>query len=663
MKFTITLAYTTGVGVLLLAALLLAACAPNGAPTPPPRPPIHVTPTTPPDEVAALNTTERLPYDRIDLARAFPGAQVGAQENASTPAVPPQQKQVGDMETFWVNHLARNTNYSITAELRYVGPVVLAYVEQGLALDQAVLEQRIHTFEQDVYPRTRSVFGSEWQPGVDNDPRITILHTQQQGDNAAGYYSPRDSTPRSANRFSNEREMFYMKIPPSNAAYLMTLSHEFQHMIHWNEQRRSAAWLNEGCATLSQDINGFVDNSFINTYLGQPGIQLTTWSQDNAISHYGAAHLFVRYIATHYASEEEGLAPLLRANASNNLERFAEFAAPTRPDITSFDMLFGDWAVANLLNDPAVGDGRYAYPPDNTLLHGVKLLPHTITPRAVEMGEQASSAPQFSATYLRLPDNTRLLTFTGAVSVSLVGAQPRDRFAWWSGRGDNSIATLTRRFDLGDFEQAVLHFDTWYEIENDYDYAFVSVSTDGGKRWHLLQGTHTTSADPQGANYGHGLTGVSGVPGANAADNTRGEWVSETMDLSPYAGHGDVLLRFWQINDEAINTPGWLLDNLRICRSESTENIADCPFADDVEAGANGWQAAGFARVDGDLPQRWELRLVRASANGTREVERLATDEAGRAVAQLAAGESGVLVIAPTTPHTTEPASYRLVIR
>jgi len=598
----------------------------------------------------------RAPNDRVALARLLDGKR-DANAIARTS---PQDVQVGDQDTFWVTNLSSRENYEVTAELRYAGPVVLMYVEEGFTVEQAALERAARTFERDIYPRTRALFGSEWQPGVDGDPRITILHTRNMGDNAIGYFSARDSLPRSINRFSNEREMFFMKLSPDQTMYLSVLAHELQHMIHWNEQRRSATWFNEGCATLAQDLNGYASNSFTNIYLSNPDTQLTTWHNPPAsASHYGAANLFMRYIYHHYAGET-GLAPLLREDASNNPQAFVALAARTRPDITTFATLFGDWAVANLLNDPTVADGRYAYPDkqQQETAESFTALPRPVHPLNVDAPDVSGDVHQFGVDYLALPPGPLTLTFQGNSTIGLTSTTPREGYAWWSGRSDNTIATLSRAFDLRDMSAAYLSFDLWYELESAYDYAFVTVSTDQGQTWETLPGTYTTDADPQGANYGHGWTGTSGAPVGAASDTTDGEWVQEQVNLSPYVGQ-EVLVRFWQVNDEAMNRPGLLLDTFRLC--EDAEGRT-CPFTDTVEDGPNGWQAEGFVRSDGDLEQQWEIRLVRTTNDGTTTVEPVLSDARGRAMARLAEEESAILVIAAVTPHTTEPAHYQLDI-
>ncbi len=640
-------------------------------------------------ELAQIAAAHRVPHDRVMLAKAL-GNKAHIQEVAR---ILPLQVQVGDVESFWVSNLALDKNHVVTAELRYAGPVVLMYVEQGLQQDQATLEETAKTFEEEIYPFTRYLFGSEWQPGVDGDSRITILNVSNQGDSAIGYFSARDSTPKRVNRYSNEREMFYMKIPPGNPIYLPTLAHEFQHMIHWNEQRGSATWFQEGCAKLSEDLNGYGNDSFVGIYLRNPDTQLNAWSQDSPTSHahYGAANLFMRYMYAHYTGQQ-GLAQLVREDASNNLDAFVRMAARVRPDITSFSTLFGDWTVANLLNDLAIADGRYTYDLQagmRRLPGGLALLSSTVITSSVSPGNFSDTVAQFGADYLMLPQGPQTITFTGNLTVDLIGTKPKGKYAWWSGRGDNNMAMLTHPIDLrgiSEDEQITLQFATWFEMETEYDYAFVTVSADGGETWETLPGTFTREDDPQGANYGHGLTGVSGSPQAQTktGSNVRGEWVTEEMNLSAYAGK-EILLRFWQVNDEAYHAPGMLLDNIRVCPADAgdsvdgddkgdtaktegegkpADNNRSCFFTDDGEAGDTHWQAEGFVRVDGDLPQQWELRLVRTNVHGTTSVVSLPVDAAtGMAQASLAEGEQAVLIVAGTTPHTTEKASYQLHVQ
>jgi immune inhibitor A len=604
------------------------------------------------EEITALDAAERPLRDQVELARALGSCRPDPDACPLVASTEPLDVQVGDVRPFWVTDMADNSQFEIQAELRYAGPVVLMYVQQGMPYDQRDLEQAAQTFEQEIYPRTREIFGSEVQPGVDGDNRITILNADDPSEQVLGYYSSQDSLTRQVNRYSNEREMFFMNISLmafDDPTYLDVLAHEFQHMIHQNEQPGSSTWFNEGASQLSEDLNGYYDGGFAPLYLFDTDVQLNAWATGpgQSGSHYGAAHLFLRYIYAQYAGEEQ-LRPLVQADAGDRLQAFVDLAAATRPDISSFGQLVADWAVANLLDDRDAGDGRYTYDTG----HGLpELLPTYVEPVEASRGAALDSVAQFGVDYYSL-DSGASFSFSGDTSVQLGAEMPRGGASWWSGRSDDTYATLTRPLDLRGLDSATLQFATWYEIENDYDYAFVTVSADGGATWETLEGSLTTTDDPQGVNYGFGITGVSGAPGAKLEDGVRGEWVEETMDLSPYAGQ-EVLLRFWQINDQGFNAPGMYIDDIR---------VPELGFSDDVGAGANGWEAAGFVRVDGDLPQRWELRLVREQDFGDVTVEPLTLDASGSVSASLAPGERGVLVVIAATPHTTERAGYELTV-
>lgn len=589
-----------------------------------------------------LDRAEGLPRDQEALALVF-GRADGP---AATPAAPAPQR-VGDTVEFSVSDQSANSQQRVSATLRYAGPVVLMYVDKAITIEQDALERAARQFEQQIYPRDRTLFGQERSPGVDGDPRITILNTEM-GGGVVGYFSSADAVSRSANRFSNQRDMFVIdatRLPPGSDSYASTLAHEFQHMIHWNEQRRSPTWFNEGMSTIAEDQNGFVTQDKAEAYLANPDLQLTGWGPSGAaFAHYGAANLFLRYFYEQYA-QQDGLAALIQADAGNNPQVFADLAARKRPEIRGFADLVADWAVANLVNDPALEGGRYSY----------RLLPHTVGLSPLEAGAGQDSVRQFGADYLKLPDGPGSLEFQGDTTVSLAGVGAAGgRHVWWSNRGDDTVATLTRAFDLSGAQRPLLQFALWHELETGWDYGYLTVSADGGKTWQTLAGGTSTASDPQGNNLsGKAFTGVSGAaPETETEQGARGSWIEEQVDLSAYAGR-QILLRFWVINDDAYNAPGMLIDNIR---------IPAIGYSDDVEQGDGGWQAEGFARTTADLPQRWVLRLVRQRAGATR-VESVPVDDAGRALVRLEAGETGTLVVLGSTPHTGEPARYRYTLR
>ncbi|MBC7225185.1 MAG: immune inhibitor A, partial [Anaerolineae bacterium] len=422
--------------------------------------------------------------------------------------------------------------------------------------------------------------------------------------------------------------------------YDSTLAHEFQHMIHWHQDRNEDSWVNEGLSMLAQQVSGLPVGNLHEFYLRQPDLQLTTWEDEGNTAHYGASYLLMAYLLDRYG---KGAVRALVEAQPNGVQGFNEVLP--RVGGEDFRAFFAEWLVANLLDRTLVADGRYAYrtldPPTPT----VERL------RAPADEPYRGFVRPYGVDYLELdPEAVGRVRFSGQPFARLVPATPHSgRFAWWSHRGDNSDTRLTRAFDLSGLSQATLEFWLWYDLERDYDYAYVSVSTDGGRSWTLLRGPHATDANPTGNNLGWGYNGLSGV-----AHGEKGEpaWVSETVDLTPYVGQ-KVWVRFEVVTDDAVNHPGLLLDDIR---------IPELGFADDVEAGEDGWQAEGFVRVDNLVPQEWLLQVVVEGPQETR-VEEVPVRE-GQATWEPQdlppSVRRVVLAVSATPAFTTEPVSYWL---
>jgi immune inhibitor A len=79
-----------------------------------------------------------------------------------------------------------------------------------------------------------------------------------------------------------------------------------------------------------------------------------------------------------------------------------------------------------------------------------------------------------SAVTARPSEGNISIQFTGSTAVSLVGNQTHSgNYQWCAVRGDEGDARLTLAFDLTGQESATLHVWTWYDLEREYDYAYV----------------------------------------------------------------------------------------------------------------------------------------------------------------------------------------------
>jgi hypothetical protein len=233
------------------------------------------------------------------------------------------------------------------------------------------------------------------------------------------------------------------------------------------------------------------------------------------------------------------------------------------------------------------------------------------------------------------------VAFSGNPYITLLDNQAYSgRYQWYSNRGDSADTTLTQAFDLSGLSQATLQFRSWYNIEKDWDYAYVAVSTDGGEFWQIVPAISTLDTNPVGNAYGPGFTGASG------------QWLEESVDLTPFVGQ-EILLRFEYVTDDAINMPGFAIDDIQ---------IPELNFFDDAESGDGGWLSEGFIRTDNQLRQRYVVPLITFDQNNQPTVNRIALDENGQGeiVVPNFGGEvrQAILVVSAQAPTTSSQADY-----
>ena len=110
----------------------------------------------------------------------------------------------------------------------------------------------------------------------------------------------------------------------------------------------------------------------------------------------------------------------------------------------------------------------------------------------------------------------------------------------------NGSAILENGVSIGNSD--TLFVWLWYSIEPDYDYGYVSLSTDGGNTFVNLEGNVTTNNNPHGLNQGNGITGTSNG------------WVLGVFPLEDYAGQSAQLaVRY--VTDGGLAYPGLYADD------------------------------------------------------------------------------------------------------
>lgn len=585
--------------------------------------------------------------------------------NAELPrSVTKRAYKVGDTETFSVFDLQAKRPYQVTATAVAVTAHVYMFVDTSAGYNRGQLAQLATDFEEKVYPTTRRYFGSEAQPGVDNDPHLVILNTPLKI--AAGYYSSDDGLTKAVNPNSNEREMFYISVGTmSNEGYLSVLAHEFQHMIHNNSLGHQDLWLNEGQSVLAQVLNGYTSGGYELSYLSSPTSQLNTWACNTCgtARYYGGGYTYLSFLQERYGFEAvKGI--------SQNPKDLVGFSSVdyslyfNAPPGTNHLTAFKEFVLANYLNRRSE-DANYNYKNiKNRIEPAVTLNP--ASPRK-------DSAAQYGAAYYLVSGasaNGFSLNFKGSTTVKAAGPGPKSgQLAWWTNKGDDADMTLTREVDLSGTRQATLRFSTWFDLEPAYDWLYVEVSADGGKTWEILPGKkYTTTTNPTGKNFGAGITGQSTASGLNLddTDQVRSEWVQDSFDLSKWGGQ-KIKLRLEYLTDEGFNRQGALFDDFE---------IPEIGWKDDVESGENGWEASGFIRSNLTLPQKFIVQVIRRDgACGDAATSDLRTADNGQSCLQelsLDAANAGsqqfpyrqaVVIVAPYAPKTLNAAQYTIEIK
>ncbi|MEW5960472.1 MAG: hypothetical protein AB1801_22325, partial [Chloroflexota bacterium] len=316
----------------------------------------------------------------------------------------------GDTATFWVgdNQQIPPRQFEVTASLVYSTPHAYWWVQDSFQANQAGLKASAERFENITYPTNRAFFGSEWSPGVDSDVRVHIFMGDVPG--VAGYFSASNEYSHLAETYSNEREMFFINLKamaPGSDSFDSVLAHEFQHMIHWHQDRNEDTWVNEGLSELATFINGLGPSNFVGAFTATPDTQLTGWADTpgGALAHYGGSFLFMAYFLQRFGEE---LTQAVVAHPQNGIAGFDAVLAENGY-AERFNDIFADFLVANYLNNPSLDDGRWGY---------TQLTPNPIAPTerySVYPVEQATSVYQYGSDYIELTGVAPLtLEFTGS---------------------------------------------------------------------------------------------------------------------------------------------------------------------------------------------------------------------------------------------------------
>ena len=363
------------------------------------------------------------------------------------PTGPERQYNVGDPLTLWVfvhvgtPHFEQRA-FTVRGKTDH-GYVVVENAEWNVRMFQHDVDMLLERWEyssigptpdQGIYEIDSFNFGIP-PDEMDGDVRIFQVWFNF-GNTSDGFFFYFDEYPDGTypGYRSNERECLYLNTnngqDPSGDYMIAVAAHEFEHMIHWKYDANEDSWVNEGLAELGMWLYGHPDQiSGFNTMA------------DNSLIVWGGnwADYIKTYLWSLYFYERYGGQPSIYAAVHQPLNSIAGYDAVLDQFgyTANVSDVFADWAVANFLDDPSIGDGRFGYVGE-TLPAFLVMGTHSTYP----VPDQAKTVGHWATDYYRfttLPGNGLHLEFDGADNT---------RFAVWGLGITATMGTSVSRMTL-----------------------------------------------------------------------------------------------------------------------------------------------------------------------------------------------------------------------
>ncbi|HAC15962.1 MAG TPA: hypothetical protein DCE78_08470 [Bacteroidetes bacterium] len=289
-------------------------------------------------------------------------------------------QSIGDRKNFYARNFETESYDFLEFELRAIGVKTFIWVERTEYAPNKVSDDKItemlrflevetpsnsYNPDEGIIINNRSIFG--FAPNVDGTGMLTVLLTHipenDEGLTTAGYFAPVNLSLTNSN--SNKADIIYINTSTiynpdrqiSIQSALRTLAHEDQHLIHANYASLQT-FLNEGQSEWAESMNGFIPRAPSNLQTPEEvNRQLFTWRPGVAavLFDYARAGLFHGYIAERVGPEATGSITNSRANGKNAYNHALQGSGIT------FEELLLDFHTANLINNPNVANGDYAY--------------------------------------------------------------------------------------------------------------------------------------------------------------------------------------------------------------------------------------------------------------------------------------------------------------
>ncbi len=509
---------------------------------------------------------------------------------------------------------------SATDEYVFPNPNGCWRTEDRISTDQ--LTYMLDQFDSNIYPTDTAIYG-EPLPRGDEGQKVWILIHNIRGDSyydctvtsyIAGYFSASEDSENNKNMFHMDTYDWANRVgADADRPYLYegTFAHEFQHLIHFDQDPDEPSWVDEGCADMASFLCGYGHSeSHVAYYMVyHPFTALTFWG--NALEDYGASYMFQLYLYEKFGGA--AFTSALVQEQANGIEGIENTLA-TLGYSETFDEIFDAWTVANYIDDTRKAGGKYGY--ETLDIGSTDSWGYTI-PYVLEnfwWGPPIDFSFGISSDFYGDPQPyvAQYYTFNNkkAATVAIDGSDFAGTTAyggtyeWYSDAEAWAWRSFYQSFDIP-VGGATLDFMTYFEIEGDWDYGYVEVYDQNTGEWYTLDAAGTVNTVAHGQDNpntpdGREPTDYEAAGRWHAFTGNSGDWIPVSMDLTPFAGHAiDLYFTTWQ--DGAFTLQMMYVDDI---------SIPEIGFIDDVEAGEAGWTAAGWYVTDGILDNGFGVTVI-----------------------------------------------------
>ncbi|WP_404334748.1 peptidase M6 [Planococcus rifietoensis] len=351
------------------------------------------------------------------------------------------------------------------------------------------------------------------------------------------------------------------------STFFGTTIHELQHLIQADNDGAEETWVNEGMSTFSEFLGGYGHGEgSINFYLDHPENSLVNWDEHGTaatgpetIADYGQVYLFTLYMYDKFGQE------FIREIATDgNTQGIASIDKVLEDYGTNktFTELYQDFMTALTLDDDTVSkDYKFDSIDLRELPVGDGVRGKTVDFEKAKTFEK-EGVPAWGGDFKEfdLDRTVRGMKFDGVDFLPLqwdTVANPLDASeqVLHANNGDEADQALIFGATVP-ADNATLSFEHYYNIEEQWDFAAVQVSTDNGETWKSLENENTRS-DVVEEGYPTIKENLPGFTGEKT------NWSTETFDLAEYAGQ-DVLVSFRNLTDWGSNEAGWFVKNIEL---------------------------------------------------------------------------------------------------